>query len=131
GARVLYSDPGYMLLGEALRRVGGRGLDALFAERIAGPAGVGSIVFGPLAEPWERVAPTELGNRFEREKAAAFVPPGQTPDPARFRSALIHGEVHDGNAHALGGVSGHAGLFGAAGAVAALAREFAGAGRGV
>ena len=94
-------------------------------------AGVPSIVFGPLRAPKERIAPTEEGNRFEREKAAAFVSPGETPDPARFRTSLIHGEVHDGNAHALSGVAGHAGLFGDAGAVARLAREFAGAGRGL
>src|SRR4029453_6956289 len=60
---------------------------------------------------------------YEREKAAAFVPPGETLDPGRFRTSLIHGEVHDGNAHALGGVAGHAGLFGDAAAVARLARE--------
>jgi len=132
GARVLYSDPSYILLGEALRRVTGASLDSLFTRRIASPAGSPSIVFGPLAGSKDGVAPTEQGNRFEREKAAAFVPAGTgPPDPARFRSELIHGEVHDGNAHALGGVAGHAGLFGDAAAVARLAREFAGAGCGV
>lgn len=131
GARVVYSDPSYILLGEALSRVSGRGLDALFAERIARPAGAASVGFGPVATPRDRVAPTENGNRYEREKAAAFVPPGETLDPGRFRSALIHGEVHDGNAHALGGVAGHAGLFGDASSVARLAREFVGAGTGI
>src|SRR4029453_12452416 len=67
---------------------------------------------------------------YEREKAAAFVPPGETLDPGRFRSALIHGEVHDGNAHALGGVAGHAGLFGDASSVARLARRRVGGGGG-
>jgi len=131
GARVLYSDPSYILLGEALRRASGRGLDALFAERIARPAAVPSIAFGPVPGPKDRVAPTENGNRFEREKAAEFVPPGATVDPSRFRGALIHGEVHDGNAHALGGVAGHAGLFGDAVSVARLAREFVGSGTGL
>lgn len=131
GARVVYSDPGYILLGEVLRRFCGRGLDALFAERIARPAGVATIAFGPVAHPREEVAPTENGNRYERQKAAAFVPPGDALDESRFRSALIHGEVHDGNAHALGGVAGHAGLFGDAADVARLAREFVGAGSGL
>jgi CubicO group peptidase (beta-lactamase class C family) len=47
------------------------------------------------------------------------------------RDYLIHGEVHDGNAWALGGVSGHAGLFAPAADVAALAREFLGSGSGL
>jgi len=28
-----------------------------------------------------------------------------------YRTGLIHGEVHDENAHSIGGVAGHAGLF--------------------
>src|SRR5262245_5865571 len=130
GARVLYSDPGYILLGEALRRVTGRGLDELFSQRIARPAGVSTIAFGPVAGPPARVAPTEMGNRYEREIAAPFVPGGEPVEPGRFRAELIRGEVHDGNAHALGGIYGHAGLFGDAAGVARLAREFVGSGTG-
>ena len=40
----------------------------------------------------------------------------------RFRDGVVRGEVHDGNAFRRGGVSGHAGLFGTARDVWALAR---------
>jgi CubicO group peptidase (beta-lactamase class C family) len=41
----------------------------------------------------------------------------------QWRERLLLGEVHDRNAWALGGVAGHAGLFGTAGAVGACAGE--------
>jgi CubicO group peptidase (beta-lactamase class C family) len=57
-------------------------------------------------------AATEAGNQFERDKATALGLGGRFP----WRSALLRGEVHDGNAWHVGrGVAGHAGLFGAAG----------------
>jgi CubicO group peptidase (beta-lactamase class C family) len=37
---------------------------------------------------------------------------------------VLWGEVHDGNAHFLGGVAGHAGLFGPAREVARVAEQF-------
>jgi CubicO group peptidase (beta-lactamase class C family) len=137
GARVLYSDPGYVLLGEVLRTVsGGKGIAELFAERIAAPLGLQSIGFRPatMLRDLDRIAPTEDGNRHEAELAARLAQSSDDsareqarmsgPDPARFRTGLIRGEVHDGNAHALGGAAGHAGLFGNAADVARLARQF-------
>jgi CubicO group peptidase (beta-lactamase class C family) len=99
GTASVYSDPGFMLLGFLLEQVGGRSLDEQFgvlASHLEEYVG-----YRPPPDLWARIAPTE-------------------DDPARGR--LLRGEVHDENAAALGGVAGHAGLFGTAGAVGAFAR---------
>jgi CubicO group peptidase (beta-lactamase class C family) len=90
---VCYSDLGYMLLGWALSAAGGAPLDRLFEELIAHPLGLAETGFRPAASLRQRTAATELDG-------------DQRPEPG-----LVWGEVHDGNAWALGGVSGHAGLF--------------------
>lgn len=99
GAAAVYSDPGFILLGLILETIGGEPLDRQFAE-IAKAVG-STLLFRPLASLYERIAPTEF-------------------DP--WRGRMLCGEVHDENAAALGGVAGHAGLFGTAAAVAAFAR---------
>jgi CubicO group peptidase (beta-lactamase class C family) len=100
GTRSIYSDPGFILLGAVLERAGGRPLDEQYA-----------------ALPWTR----ELaGSRFN---PGAELRPGIAPTAwCEWRQRLAHGEVHDSNAAALGGVAAHAGLFATAGAVAAYAR---------
>jgi CubicO group peptidase (beta-lactamase class C family) len=95
----VYSDLGLMLLGLILERLGEAGLDAQF-DPIARACGA-TLGFCPPA-PWrDRIAPTEF-------------------DP--WRGRLLQGEVHDENAALLGGVAGHAGLFGSVGEVGAFAR---------
>jgi CubicO group peptidase (beta-lactamase class C family) len=98
GTAAVYSDLGFILLGFLLEDAGGAPLDAQFAP-IA--QHLGEIGFNPAASLRPRIAPTEL-------------------DPWRGRE--IRGEVHDENAFALGGVAGHAGLFGTAAAVGRFAR---------
>lgn len=88
---VLYADVNFILLGWLLERVGGAGLDELFATEIALPLEMARSRFRP--ERREETAATELDG------------------DQRLRPELVWGEVHDGNCHALGGVSGHAGLF--------------------
>lgn len=85
GTRVCYSDLGFMLLGEIAAVVAGRGLDRLVAEVVTGPLGMAATGYGPRPG----AAPTEPG-------------PLGSGRP---------GVVHDENAYAMGGVSGHAGLF--------------------
>ncbi|MDE3156070.1 MAG: beta-lactamase family protein [Acidobacteriota bacterium] len=100
----LYSDPGFMLLGFLLEDAADLPLEEQFAELF--PDADGSqpeteLRFLP-PEAWRpRMAPTEV-------------------DP--WRGRLLVGEVHDENAAALGGVGGHAGLFGTAAAVGRFAR---------
>ena len=119
GTRVVYSDPNYVALGLALERATGATLDALFAERVAGPLGLADTRYRPDAALRPRIAASETGNVFEREmvgdEGAAY---------AGWRSHVVWGEVHDGNAHFLGGVAGHAGLFGTAREVALVGEQF-------
>ncbi|MGH7150119.1 MAG: serine hydrolase domain-containing protein, partial [Planctomycetota bacterium] len=101
GAKAVYSDYGAILLGAALERIAGEGLDAFCERRVFGPLGMRSTRFLPPPEWRGRIAPTEV-------------------DPARG-GALV-GRVHDENADAIGGVSGNAGLFSTAGDLAHFCR---------
>jgi CubicO group peptidase (beta-lactamase class C family) len=94
-----YSDVGFMLLGFLLETWAGAPLDRQFCALAA--LLDGEIVFCPPATLQPRIAPTEVDS---------------------WRGRLLQGEVHDENAAALGGVAGHAGLFGTGPAVGAFAR---------
>ena len=115
--RTLYSDLGYILLGAALERATGRSLDRLFREIVAEPLGLGRTGFAAGDYAFDRAAATERGNEYERKLAGAEAEGHAWPDE------LLRGRVHDRNARTLGGVAGHAGLFGTAAEVAALAGE--------
>jgi len=93
GSQSVYSDYGMILLGEILERVAGQPMDEFLEERVYGPLGMKETGFLPPADLRDRIAPTE-------------------DDP--WRGYMIRGEVHDENAHALGGVAPHAGVFGTA-----------------
>ena len=90
GKRVVRSDLGIILLGEILSRASGRRLDQFLNDSLFIPLGMKSTTYNPPAVWLGRIAPTER-------------------DPSR--GGLVHGEVHDKNSFAMGGVSGHAGLF--------------------
>jgi len=100
GTQSVYSDLGFILLGEILQRVTGRPLDQLARERIFAPLGMESTTFNPGAALRKRIAPTEMDTTW--------------------RKRLIRGEVHDENAFAMGGVAGHAGMFATAPDLAAF-----------
>ena len=102
-SRMVYSDLGAILLGKVVERVSGEALDAYLARRVFGPLGMRDTRYRPPVSERERIAPTEY-------------------DPWRQRH--IRGEVHDENAFALGGVSGHAGLFSTARDLARFARMY-------
>ncbi|MEZ4363618.1 MAG: serine hydrolase domain-containing protein [Kofleriaceae bacterium] len=101
GGASVYSDLGYLQMGEVLERVGGARLDALFTELVAQPLGLRAR-FVDLTDPRARL---------EAVVATELVPEG-----------LVIGVVHDENARAGGGVFGHAGLFGRVEDVAEFAR---------
>lgn len=107
GTRVSYSDLGFILLGEIVRRASGQRLDQFASERIFAPLGMRDTGYQPAPALLDRVAPTEDGERYEAAMAAAH-----NARHPRERTGIIRGIVHDGNAnYALGGISGHAGLF--------------------
>jgi CubicO group peptidase (beta-lactamase class C family) len=126
GRQVAYSCPGFILLGEALREVTGRDLQQLFEDRVAAPLGLRHSGFRPPAALRHRTAATERGSAWERGMA------GEAGNSFfGWRRAIIWGEVHDGNAHGLDGISGNAGLFSTAPEIMKLAGEFAGSGLGL
>ena len=126
GTRVEYCCPGFILLGEVVQRTTGRNLRDLFEQEVAAPLGLADTGFLPPATRRRRIAATETGNLWERKMAG-----GAGAGFSGWRQDLIWGEVHDGNAHALGGISGNAGLFSTAADIARLTREFLGIGTGL
>jgi CubicO group peptidase (beta-lactamase class C family) len=86
-----YSDIGFIILGEILSKVAGRPIDVFVQEEILEPIGLSRSCFNPRASSRPAIPPTE--------------------DDRSFRHRIIQGEVNDENASAIGGVSGHAGLF--------------------
>ena len=96
GTATVYSDWDMVVLQAVIERITGSTLDQLAAERIFRPLGMADTRFTPDtsdAALLRRIAPTAVDST---------------------RGGLLHGVVHDGNAWALGGVSGHAGLFSSA-----------------
>jgi CubicO group peptidase (beta-lactamase class C family) len=101
GTGFVYSDLGADLLGMVVESITGEGLDTFLKWRVFDPLGMNDTGFRPADSVVARVAPTEVS------------PPRGYP---------IKGEVHDENAYALGGVAGHAGLFGTASDLAVFAQ---------
>jgi len=125
GQKTLYSDIGYIFLGEIIEQAAGAPLDVLFSNRIARPLGLSDTFFmraigAPLSTTKRRsfatadqhVPTPKYGRPEDRAQRKTgerrrFAPTEDCP----WRERVIHGEVHDQNAYALGGVAGHAGLF--------------------
>jgi serine-type D-Ala-D-Ala carboxypeptidase len=126
GREVLYSDLGYILAGFAIERAARAPLDRLFRGRVAGKLGRPEVGYRPPARKRRRIAATETGNERERTLAGA-----EGAGYNGWRTDVIWGEVHDHNAKTLGGVAGHAGLFGTAAGVHAIAAELLCGGHGV
>jgi len=110
GEQVIYSDPSFITLGEIVREVSGMSVADYACQHVFGPLGMRDTLFSPSVGHRLRIAATEFTNDFEANKV-----PDQRPAGGAWRSGLIRGEVHDGNAwYGLHGVAGHAGLFGTA-----------------
>jgi len=98
GTRSVYSDLGFMLLGELIELLGRVSLDRFCYERIFRPLGLRSTAFVDLSL---------LRARRVSPLSDAIAPTERCP----WRGRVLYGEVHDDNAYAMGGVAGHAGLF--------------------
>ncbi|HEY8211408.1 MAG TPA: serine hydrolase domain-containing protein [Myxococcaceae bacterium] len=128
---AVYSDVGFILLGEVLSDAASETLEMLHDERVVSRLGV-DLHFRRLSEhgddPPPNIAPTgALRPREHAPGQEGLWPPFPAPKPSR------PGEVDDDNAWVMDGVSGHAGLFGSAMEVARfgqrLLEELNGAGR--
>ena len=123
GERVVYSDLGFIVLGILLERVTGKHLAQLAQSEIFIPLALGATFFNPKAATRTGAAACENGNAYEREMCER----DYAAQPyAGWRTGVIWGDVHDGNAHFLGGAAGHAGLFSTAGETLHLANQFIG-----
>lgn len=104
GTATIYSDWDMVVLQLVIERITGQPLDVFATERIFNPLGLRETMFRPDTTNValrRRIAPTQVDST---------------------RGALLWGVVHDGNAWALGGVSGHAGLFSSARDLAVFAQ---------
>lgn len=99
GKKFVYSDLGFILLGVIVEKAAGVPLEEYSAKEIFGPLGMKDTAFRPAKALHARIAPTEKG---------------------------LRGEVHDPRARAMGGVAGHAGLFGTADDLALFAKALLG-----
>lgn len=100
----VYSDLGYIIIGEILASMGDHGLDRQFSEFLAG------IV-------------------TEKNEFLGFAPTGEalakvvSSGSCSLRGYELVGKVHDENCAALGGVTGHSGMFGTGAALSSFLRQ--------
>ena len=87
---LIYSDIGLIVLGKVIEVASQQLLDEYVDSVVFKPLGMNSTFYNPSLEKLQRIIPTEN---------------------SKFHQKLIRGFVHDENAHSLGGVAGHAGLF--------------------
>jgi len=99
GTGFQYSDEGFILLAELVRRVTGDPLDRYLDRVVFKPLGLRDTGFRPDHRLYPRIAPTEFSN-----------------------GALLQGVVHDPRARQLNGVAGHAGMFSTAQDIARICR---------
>ncbi len=102
GTTFCYTDVGFITLGELCASVAGAGLDQLVRELVCEPLGLSDTGYRPSSLLAARIASTE-----------------------HVGAAAKTGIVHDENAEAMGGVAGHAGLFGTAADLARYAAAWA------
>lgn len=105
GASRHYSDLGFMILGKIVELTARDSLDAFCARRIFTPLGMSRTMFNPPEALRAECAATER---------------------CPWRGRVLIGEVHDENASAIGGVSGHAGLFAPASDIALFCQALLG-----
>lgn len=94
GNRTIYSDLGYILLGEIITKITGKKLDEYLANNIFVPLRLNDTGFNPSSR----------GNRVVNRTLP-------TEMDTTYRNKVLRAQVHDERAYYMGGVSGHAGLF--------------------
>lgn len=102
GTKHVYSCMGYIMLSIVIEAVTGKRIDEIAGKRIFEPLGMEDTGYNPETKPGRKIAAT---------------------DNCPYRKCELIGEVHDGNAFALEGVSGNAGLFSTATDVATYCRK--------
>jgi len=146
--RVIYSDLNFFILAFLLEKFYGESLDKIAKKEIFEPLNLRNTFFNPAKGLQKRIAASEKGNEYEKQtciemgylkptaaadrsasvspasNALCSNPPPHAGGSDIFRTEMIWGEVHDGNAYFMGGVAGHAGLFSTAADVFKIAQQF-------
>ncbi len=103
GTRFVYSDIGYIALGEVVRRVSGLTLDEFARRNVFVPLGMRDTGFKPANS--QRIAPTE-----KRRGQMSYLGDSGA-DAGTDGERWLRGQVHDPTSFRMAGVAGHAGLF--------------------
>jgi CubicO group peptidase (beta-lactamase class C family) len=106
GEACIYSDVGFLILEWLVEVTAQKTLDSFVEESVYGPLRLKHLFFVPL-------------NGGAGKNEPSYVATADCP----WRGKILDGEVHDENAHVVGGVAGHAGLFGTAQDVYGLLNE--------
>jgi uncharacterized protein YbbC (DUF1343 family) len=101
GARFVYSDINFILLGELVHRLSGQALNDYAHANVFAPLKMNETMFLPPQALLPRIAPTERLAGTDH---------------------ILRGVVHDPTARNMGGVAGHAGLFSTADDLARFAQ---------
>jgi CubicO group peptidase (beta-lactamase class C family) len=109
GARAEYSDIGFIILGALLERIADEALDRFCQREVFGALGMTHTTFNPPSAWRSSIPPTSRGDNT--------------------RDRVTQGEVQDENAHVMGGVAGHAGVFSSATDLAIFANSLLNEGR--
>ena len=99
GSKFIYSDVGFIVLGDLVERLSGAAVDQFAGKHVFEPLGLNETGFKPHGKLRERAAPTEKRDGM-----------------------WMLGDVHDPRAFLMGGVAGHAGLFSTADDLAVYAQ---------
>ncbi len=114
GEKCVYSDLGYILMGRIIEKVSGTSLNRYFKKEITKPLQLEkSIFFRPL-----------MGLKAKHVTNVAAT------EKCPWRHKILQGEVHDEHCWLMGGVAGHAGLFGTVGGVLGLTENILGQWKG-
>ena len=122
GTRFVYSDIGYFVLGDIVRRVSGQTLDQFTRDRIFKPLGMTDTMFLPPSSLVARIAPTELCTRYGWPCDPFDSPAQALAQGKQEEQSMLRGVVHDPTARRMAGVAGHAGLFTTANDLSIFAR---------
>jgi uncharacterized protein YbbC (DUF1343 family)/CubicO group peptidase (beta-lactamase class C family) len=124
GARFVYSDVGFEVLGELVERVSGLPLDEYAKKRVFEPLGMKETGFRPLS-------PTPSSSSPSKRSSSPPVSLSRIAPTEKINGVVRRGAVHDPRAYALGGVAGHAGLFSTADDLAIFCAALLNGGGGV
>ncbi len=118
---ITYSDLNFLILTFLLEKIYGERIDKIAEKKIFASLNLKNTFYNPPKELQKRIAGSESGNEYEKQTCIKL---GFDVSKYKFRNYQIWGEVHDGNAYFMNGVSGHAGLFANAFETFKIAQQF-------